>query len=172
MKIGIVFGCFIPLHAGHMSLIDEAVRNNDRVIIGVCGSSHDRGRDFIPFPDRLALMKKRYSSEKFIVVPVDDEKIGMDGTFTRNNWIIWGKELFDQAGIDPNAADTTFTWYTGEESYREKLGTIYTSHIIKVADRKAIPISGTQIRSSVQELVNQIAPEFIDYLNKRKENDI
>ena len=37
MKIGIVFGCFIPLHQGHEYLIDCAIKENDKIIIGVCG---------------------------------------------------------------------------------------------------------------------------------------
>lgn len=47
MKIGITFGCFIPLHVGHMAMIERSVRENDRTIIAVCGYDDDRGKDFI-----------------------------------------------------------------------------------------------------------------------------
>lgn len=35
-KIGITFGCFIPLHKGHMSMIDLSLKDNDITVIGVC----------------------------------------------------------------------------------------------------------------------------------------
>ena len=57
MKIGIVFGCFIPLHQGHLSLINKAIQENDKVIIGVCGFDDDRGKDFISFKTRIELIK-------------------------------------------------------------------------------------------------------------------
>ena len=56
-KVGVVFGCFIPLQKGHLSLIDKALKN-DKVIIGVCGYDLDRGKDFIPFKDRIELIKE------------------------------------------------------------------------------------------------------------------
>ena len=72
-KIGIVFGCFIPLHKGHKRLINDAVRENDTVIIAVCGYDDDRGRDFIPFSDRYELMCEKYKDDdKIRVVKVDD----------------------------------------------------------------------------------------------------
>lgn len=95
MKIGIVFGCFIPLHTGHRELIKRALTENDQVIIAICGKDTDRGKDFIPFRDRINLIKRIYFFSIFHIVAIDDEKIGMDGTFTRANWVRWSNELFD-----------------------------------------------------------------------------
>lgn len=36
MKIGLVFGKFMPLHAGHLSLIEFAVENCDRLNVILC----------------------------------------------------------------------------------------------------------------------------------------
>ena len=35
------------------------------------------------------------------VVVIDDKKIGLDGTFTLENWRWWCTELFVNAGINP-----------------------------------------------------------------------
>ena len=36
-KVGLVFGCFIPMHKGHLYMIDKALEENDRIVLGVCG---------------------------------------------------------------------------------------------------------------------------------------
>lgn len=41
MNIGITFGCFIPLHKGHLSMIDRSIKENQLTIIGVCGFDND-----------------------------------------------------------------------------------------------------------------------------------
>ena len=178
MKIGIVFGCFIPLHKGHMSLIDKSFAENDRTIIAICGKEDDRGKDFIPFNIRVTLMYDKYQNEYFSgkvsIVQIDDNKIGMDGTFTLQNWKVWCNELFSQvnenwascgwAALDPNDDSNTITWYTGEPSYKEKIGAIYPNHKFSLADRSKINISGTEIRENPELYVESIASNFIDYL--------
>ena len=56
INIGIVFGCFIPMHKGHESLITRALEENDKIILAVCGYQTDRGRDFIDFETRIRLV--------------------------------------------------------------------------------------------------------------------
>lgn len=167
MKIGIVFGCFIPLHTGHMELIKRALTENDQVIIAVCGKDTDRGKDFIPFRDRINLIKRIYFCSIFHIVAIDDEKIGMDGTFTRANWVRWSNELFDQVGWDPNSSYTEYTWYTGEPSYQEKLGSIYPNHKIVIIDRAENTISGTKIRENPTKYKDSIHPRFVEYLKQK-----
>lgn len=167
MKIGIVFGCFIPLHSGHMKLIDRAVRENDQVIIAVCGKDTDRGKDFIPFRDRINLINRIYFFSIFHIVAIDDEKIGMDGTFTRDNWVRWSNELFDQVGWDPSSPHTEYTWYTGEPSYQEKLESIYPNHKIVIIDRAENTISGTKIRENPTKYKDSIHPRFVEYLKQK-----
>ena len=168
MKIGIVFGCFIPLHSGHVSLINRSLSENDKTIIGVCGKDTDRGKDFIPFRVRLKLMQQKYQNDNIVVVPIDDEKLKLDGTFTKDNWIKWGNELFQNASVNPFDPNIKFTWYTGELSYKEKLKDIYCNHRIILADRSINTISGTKIRNNPKLYKDEIAPEFLEYMNGRK----
>lgn len=163
-KVGIVFGCFIPLHKGHLSLIDKALEN-DKVIIGVCGYDLDRGKDFIPFKDRIELIKEIFKDNKFKVSVVDDHKIGLTGKFDLESWKVWCNELFKNADLDP--LENEITWYLGEQSYLEMLKKIYPKHTFKFVERTIIPVSGTMIRENPKENIKEIHPVFIKYLKEK-----
>lgn len=167
MHIGIVFGCFIPLHKGHISLIEQAIKDNSIVIIGVCGYDDDRGKDFLPFKIRYELMKNKYKdNSNVIVVPIDDKKIGLTGKFDLPSWTDWCNELFINAKIDPNKY--TCCWYTGEQSYADKLRNIYPSHHCVVIDRSKINISGTKIRQNPLKNKKFIDKYFYEYLKGKQ----
>jgi cytidyltransferase-like protein len=167
--VGIIFGCFIPLHIGHLSLIYKAAKMNDKVIIAVCGSDNDRGKDFIPFRDRIKLVKKVFAGlDNIIVVAVDDEKLKLDGTFTLDNWRKWSEELFDNAGICAYDYQYEFTWYTGELSYVEKLKELFNFHNFFLASRRINDISGTEIRHCWERYSGKIDVDFWNYLVDKK----
>lgn len=166
MRIGIAFGCFIPLHVGHKAMIERAIKENDKVIIGVCGYDKDRGKNFVPFRDRLKLIKKIYKDQ--IVVAIDDTKLGLDGTFTLHNWELWATELFTQADkYLPKTEDYQYTWYTGEVEYAYDLNRLYPTHEFTVIDRNRLPISGTIIREHWREYTEFIDPVYLKYLNEK-----
>lgn len=179
IRIGVTFGCYIPLHLGHARLIAKALQENNQVIIGVCGKDNDRGKDFLDFRTRIKLMKDKFKDDpRVIVVAVDDEKIHMDGTFTLENWKVWCKELFDQAGIDPYDDWNRFTWYMGEESYKEKISQIYPRHEFCRLNRKPVTdeekarkdiveLSGTRIRNNPEQFSGFIDPDFLEYLREK-----
>ena len=164
MRTGIVFGCFIPLHIGHIAMINRSLAENEATIIGVCGYENDRGRDFIPFNIRYELMKTLYH-DKAKVVKIDDEKLHLDGTFTLENWKRWCNELFAQAKRNPN---DSYMWYTGEQKYIDKIEKLYPRHGYTLLDRSVINISGTDIRSNVTNYAQYIEPIFYEYLKKER----
>lgn len=163
-KVGIVFGCFIPLHKGHLSLIDKALEN-DKVVIGVCGYDLDRGKDFIPFKDRIELIKEIFKDLTIDVVSVDDHKIGLTGKFDLESWKVWCNELFKNADLNP--LENEITWYLGEQSYLEMLKKIYPKHTFELVERTVIPVSGTMIRENPKENIKEIHPVFIEYLKEK-----
>jgi hypothetical protein len=110
-------------------------------------------------------MRQKYQNDNIVVVPIDDEKLKLDGTFTHDNWVKWGNELFQNANIDPFDPNVEFTWYTGEPSYKEKLGNIYQKHKIVLIDRNINTVSGTKIRNNPKLYKDEIAPEFLEYIN-------
>lgn len=171
-RIGIVFGCFIPLHEGHVRLINDAIRENDTVIIAVCGYDDDRGRDFIPFSDRYELMCEKYKDDdKIRVVKVDDHKIGLTGLFDIQSWLIWSTELFNEHAkkykpfVDEEAQ---VTWYTGELRYVTKLSEIYKEDDFKYYGRHRINISGTKIREDYGFYKDVVDDIFRRYLEKNE----
>lgn len=166
-KIGITFGCFIPMHTGHINLIQQALNDNDQVIITVCGYDSDRGQDFIDFQTRIALVNKIFDKQPNVkVISIDDKKINLTGTFSIQAWTIWGNELFKNAGLDPD--HNNYNWYTGETDYIQKLSLIYPKHRFIKLDRDMINISGTEIRSNPKEYASQIHPVFQEYLRTKK----
>ena len=166
MNVGIVFGCFIPLHKGHISLINRAITENDVVIIGVCGFDSDRGKDFIPFRKRIELMQEKYQDRKnVVVVSVDDEKLGLTGKFDLDSWELWCNELFNNADMDP--LENSYTWYVGEQPYACSIKQLYPSHKFVIADRSVIDISGTKIREYFKRYERFIDGIFYKYLEER-----
>ncbi len=169
MKIGIVFGCFIPMHDGHLSLIQQTLSEKDKIIIGICGSDNDRGKDFIPFGDRIELVKKAVNFKgRTIFSVVDDQKIGLTGKFDLPSWKIWCDELFANANINPLDKSCEFTWYSGDKDYLDKISQIYPNHKFTHVKRSYIPISGTMIRKNPEKYIRNIHPEFVNYLRDKK----
>lgn len=168
-RVGITFGCFIPLHKGHLSIIEQAETENNSVILGVTGYDMDRGRDFIPFLRRVRLMHSIYASHpKITISEVDDRAIGLTGTFSLSAWKRWCEELFYNAGYLPDDPRNEYHWYIGEQSYIEKIKTLYPEHHFHLMDRSIIPVSGTAIRENPEKYAGDIHPVFMDYL---KQND-
>lgn len=163
--IGVTFGCFIPLHKGHMSVIHQAGVENNAVILGVTGYDMDRGRDFIPFLRRVRLMREIYGHRSDVCISeVDDRAIGLTGTFSLSAWKKWCEELFYNAGYLPDDKRNEYHWYIGEQDYIEKIKTLYPAHCFHLMDRNVIPVSGTAIREKPGAHEDDIHPAFLQYL--------
>lgn len=164
-NIGIVFGCFIPMHTGHMDLITKSRLENHKTVLCTTGYDMDRGYDFVPFLRRRKLVHQAYSDGPDIILShVDDRKLGLTGTFTEEAWLIWSTEMFRNAGLDPNDRGASYHWYTGDPGYIEKLAKVYPSHIFHLVDRAKDPISGTMIREDPYRYKDKIHPLFWQYL--------
>ena len=172
-KIGVVFGCFIPLHRGHLKLIEDALRENDIIILGICGSTNDRGKDFITFSDRCHLLWEKYKNNpRVYLVELDDDEIGLTGKFDIPSWSMWARALFDgfqeESGWeDYEILNAQFTWYTGELNYVEKLSEILRDDNFKYYGRQATPISGTKIRGDYKRYRCCVDEDFRKYLDKK-----
>lgn len=162
-QIGIVFGCFIPMHKGHLSLIERALKENDSIILCVCGYDTDRGAEFIPFADRIELVRSSFKHDKRITICVlDDKKLNLSGKFDLPSWSVWCKEIFNQTQL--NADGYQFTWYSGEEDYLEAISELYPNHKFTYVPRSIINISGTMIRKDPIKYKNYIYRPFAKYL--------
>lgn len=89
-KIGVMLGRFQPLHPGHLYLIDQAIRDNDEVIIAI-GSAQKA--DPLTATRRLELIKQaltnKYPVAKYKIIKIDDigKPIGV--------WVKYVKEKLD-----------------------------------------------------------------------------
>ena len=170
-RVGIVFGCFIPLHDGHKRLIEDAIRENDKVITAVCGYDDDRGKGFIPFSDRYNLMCEKYKDNNNIcIVKVDDHKIGLTGLFDKDSWIKWSAELFHRCFKKYGffGSEVQYTWYTGELDYITKLSEIFKNDNFKYYGRHMINVSGTKIRENYDLYKHMVDDDFRKYLEENK----
>lgn len=155
------------LAQGHMSIIQQAESENDRVILGVTGYDMDRGRDFIPYLRRVLLMRAVYEGcPKITLSEVDDRSIGLTGTFSLSAWEAWCEELFYNAGFLPDGPHCEYHWYIGERNYIEKIQALYPDHQFHLMDRTVIPVSGTAIRENPGDYWEYIHPVFQQYLTQ------
>jgi cytidyltransferase-like protein len=69
MKVILVTGGFDPLHSGHIELFKEAKKLGDKLIVGVNSDdwlTRKKGRPFMPFTERAALIKELAVVDKVI----------------------------------------------------------------------------------------------------------
>lgn len=157
MKIGIVFGCFCPLHQGHLDLIMQSKKQNDMCYVVVCGYENDRGGDLLPLAKRYRYVKEQFKNDPLIkVIYINDTELGIDESMSLDNWRIWSNAVFKKMGI---YLFNALTWYVGEKSYVKSLGEQIGENVVYV-DRTKLPISGTMIRQNPLKYWNYIAPTF------------
>ena len=90
MRIGMVLGCFAPLHKGHMELILRAKKENDKCYVIVCGYDGDKGEPLLPLKKRIRYVKETFKNDSLVeVVSVDDTELGIDQSMYSGNWRIW-----------------------------------------------------------------------------------
>lgn len=139
MKNGLVFGKFMPVHKGHLSLINFAKNNCDRLYVLVCFHR----KEVIPGEIRLKWMKKILSSDiNIMLLPFEYDENELPDTSVSsvtasNIWARAFKKLLPQV-------DVVFT----SEEYGEYLAeAMQISHICYDKNRIKIPVSGSAIRA-------------------------
>lgn len=142
MKLGIVCGRFqVPeLHEGHKKLIDQAIEENDEVLIITCHSTiGDLERNPYSLMQRWNMILKAYP--KAIQNYVYDEYSDIE----------WSEKLdaLIQRIINSrlNESEVEVTLYHGRDSFKDYYSGTYTTKEIK-----SVPgVSGTQIRNKLKE---------------------
>jgi cytidyltransferase-like protein len=74
MKVVLVTGGFDPLHSGHIAYFKEAKKLGDKLIVGINSDdwlTRKKGRPFMPFKERCAIIKELSVVDK--VIGFDDE---------------------------------------------------------------------------------------------------
>ena len=157
MRIGMVFGCFAPLHKGHMELILRAKKENDKCYVIVCGYDGDKGEPLLPLKKRIRYVKETFKNDPLVeVISVNDTELGIDQSMSISNWEIWLNRVYREMPSKDAASDKL--WYVGEQSYVYSLINFGEQPIY--VDREALPISATMIRNNPLKYWDYISPVF------------
>ena len=171
-KVGVVFGCFAPLHQGHLDLIMRAKKENDGgVIVICCGYDGDRGEPLMPHKRRYRYVREFFNDDDLVAVyAINDTEQGLAPY--PNGWNGWMKEferIFEVATecrLEPQGHQgyswivrPKRHWYVGEKSYYEDLCGMdeEVTYVDRLAEN---PICATMIRKNPIEHWNKIATPF------------
>ena len=78
-RIVLVTGGFDPLHSGHIDLFNEAKKLGDKLVVGVNSDewlTRKKGRPFMPFKERLAIIKELAVVDRVISFDDSDDTAG------------------------------------------------------------------------------------------------
>jgi bifunctional NMN adenylyltransferase/nudix hydrolase len=158
MKLAVIIGRFQPLHLGHLSLIDKAYQEADKVLI-LIGSANQLPDFKNPFTyeEREGLLLGTFGEDYDTTIrPLEDEEHDV-------HWIenVIGEILAIEE--DPTEV-TIYTNPKDEEFYRKNF-------IFQVKTLDEVPVSATQVRESwysdslwaVEEYLTEKVCTFLDW---------
>ena len=151
---GLVLGKFLPPHKGHLHLIKEARRQCDQLTVVVGTLKRE------PIAGELRFNWMQELCRDCRVVHLVDENPQYPEEHP-NFWSIWKNSLIR---MHPEPVDLLFS----SESYGDRLAReIGATHICIDPDRRAVPVSGTEIRRRPLSNYRYI-PEIVrPYFNKK-----
>jgi HTH-type transcriptional repressor of NAD biosynthesis genes len=149
---GLVLGKFLPPHAGHVYLVEAALRRCDRlsVVVGTLA------REPIPGRQRFEWMKELFPSANVVWLTDENPQFPEEH---EEFWAIWRESLLR---VLPRPPDVVFA----SEAYGQPLAEALGARFLPVdVARDAIPVSGTAIRrdpwSQWRWLPRPVRPHFL-----------
>jgi len=136
MKRGIVIGKFMPVHKGHIALIEFAASNCDELVVAV-----DPGENggAIPLGLRYRWMKEIFKGRKNIRIASIRKALPQDKEPSRTASRIWAGYLTKRFG--------KFDLVFSSEIYGDFLAEyMLAKSMVFDLERKRVPVSGTKIR--------------------------
>jgi HTH-type transcriptional repressor of NAD biosynthesis genes len=138
MRRGLVLGKFMPLHKGHMALIDFALYRCDELIVLVSASDDEP----IPGNKRLEWIEQTYKSNeqiKPLLLMYDEAVLPNTSVSSEGVSKLWANYLKEHLpSIDVIFASEAYGAYMGRF--------LNCDHVIFDEPRKIVPVSATQIR--------------------------
>ena len=133
MTTGLIIGKFMPPHAGHQFLIDEALQRVDRLDLVVFTKSAEP----IPGPLRAAWLRELYPR-------VAVHQLHLDHPTDYDDPDVWDYWVNAIRSVVTNGPDLVFS----SEDYGAELGRrLGAQHRLIDAGRTQVPVSATQIRA-------------------------
>lgn len=170
-RVGIFFGEFAPLHVGHLSVIHQALMENDCVVLAVSGSHrpNDRGMSIdLPLERRFRYLREAFNDEPQLrIVKINEDEM----PDYPEGWEVWVKEFRSQILSvleEPSEEKHQFTIYAGESEYDDELiSRLPKGYHVHHVERSILPISATQIRQNPVKYWNEIVPAFKRHFVKK-----
>ena len=150
MLTGFLLGKFLPLHRGHMHLIETARARVDHLTVLVCSLLRE------PIP---GIIRAQWVHELYPDVNVQhcDDEIPSYPHEHPDFWNIWHRTI---RRFVPTGPDFVFT----SETYGDQLAALLgAQHICVDLDRKIFPVSGTAVRESPLAYWDFIPPSVQAY---------
>ncbi len=156
MKRGLVIGKFLPVHNGHIALINFAAQHCDELIVSLSYTT----KDSIDPELRLQWLIEIFSGNKKIVIQSLEDNFDNENLPLPDRTKIWAEVVEKKYGkIDV---------LTSSEEYGEPFANhLNAKHILFDRDRKGIPVSGTLIRESPHVYWEFIPPIARPYFVKK-----
>lgn len=137
MKRGLVIGKFMPIHRGHIALIEFARKQCDELIVSMSYTPHDP----IPHPLRFGWIKEIFKHDSAIVVEesvddFDDDTLAWPERTKR--WEDFIRKRFPRIDV----------LFSSEEYGEPFAAHLEVPHILFDASRTTVPVSATLIRQS------------------------
>jgi HTH-type transcriptional repressor of NAD biosynthesis genes len=145
MTTGLVLGKFLPPHAGHLYLIETALREVDHLTVLVCSLERE------PIPGALRFHWMRELAPRAHVVHVTDENPSVPEEHPEF-WDIWRRTI---RRVLPQGPDVLFTSESYGDELADRLG---AKHRLVDPDRQAVPVSGSRIRAAPDQYWSYIPP--------------
>ncbi len=132
---GLVLGKFMPLHAGHIHLIESAAKQVDELTILVCSIPSE------PIPGALRYYWMKEQFPKLRVLHITDQN-PQEPSEHKFFWEIWKDTILRNC---PQGIDKVFT----SEEYGDPLAAcLGAEHVLIDLERINFPVSGTAIRNA------------------------
>lgn len=164
MKIGICFGCYCPLHQGHLDVIFQAKKECDKTFVFVCGTqtNEDRGAEInIGLDKRYNIIKNFLKDDTVSVIKIDDTELGIDESGSESNWRIFVNYIYTKI---ENFKPEDIYWYCAEPEYEKYIRTNSKNVNVIILD-KVNKISGTECRTNPIKFWNKITQPFRSYFS-------
>ena len=163
-KIGAFVGKFYPPHVGHLSVVDNAVKDLDEIYI-IISKNDIRNNDIM-------------SKQKFEYLSAETIQDWFKKHYKNNPKV--KVEIFDETGLKPYPKDVdkwserfkkqfpNINVKIADSGYREFNQKYFPEYEFYEIDREIIPIHSTMIRNNIDDCLNYIIPEARGYFKNRR----
>ena len=160
-RIGAFVGKFYPPHIGHLSVIDNALKQLDEVYIVI--SKNELREKEIEQNQKFKPLDAKVIKQWFLMHYKDNKRVKV--------------EIFDETGLKPYPNDVDI-WSErfkkqfpfvnvkiADAGYRDMNMKYFPEYEFYEIDRDIIPIHSTMLRENINKYIDYLIPEAKDYFN-------